>query len=613
MGFLNFFKGKKDGDKPSISSVRPGEIVSRPLEKKFIVNTKYYKEAICPYCGFKLKKTPQKKKKCQNCGNYIYVRTNLLTNEKMLLTEGQKNLLEKERSVVMAIDYAIEMGEISKKDFLNLKRRNVDKVEIMWQLLNKKAIKHSKNNDWGLYRNTVYTLSKVAYLKGDIKGSLVMLLGVCYIDVNGPNNVGNSAVALEIAPKFDPELGAFAPVIVEELKSVAKELNLGLNELQKLFIENANNIRLPSMPISPEEAWTQLQGYLNGENKDYNRNKTQEKSLDLKAQDFNSIYVAISKLNANKSETVAVSSFSVGRYKFSFPQRTGKLIYWSRKSREDISTGYGLSINLNSIDGEVEMEDITPDEPSTIFTVLPVRKPININNVSHPGYYPTYAKLTPEQRWIYLSWLQDVSQLIHIGYVFLYYYGLERQLLTGKFDLAIDEIIYLRRFHDNPSFKYYSNTALLTSCIIKKKYNRLEDISPLLYSESSLDNLLLLLAYNSKYDLTVKNLIDLSPGIKGINKRYINNNPDLFKNVLEKHLFKRYGVNYFPFSSKFNLSELPISREIFFANFSFPPEIRTPAVPNFLEYHPFVDEVKALFSETHEEVKSILREQRKKK
>ena len=617
MGFLHFFKGEKgekdNQEKSDISSVRPGEFISRPLEKQYIANIKYYKEAICPYCGIRLEKTPQRKKKCPSCGNYIYVRTNLLTNEKMLLTEEQKNLLDRERSTIEEMNNAIAMGDISKKEFMSLKRRNIPDVEIIWQLLNKKAMKHAKNNDWGLHRNTIYTLSRVAYLKGDVRGSLTMLLSVCYIDINGPNNVGNNSLTLEIMPKFDPSTGFLAPVIVEELKTIAKKLNLGLNEVQKLFIENANNIRLPFMGISPEKAWEQLQGYLTGENTDYNMHKTQEKSLDVKPQDFNSIYTAISKLNANKNETAAVNSLSLGRYKFRFPQRTGELIYWSNKSRENISTGYGLSIKLGPTNGEAEVEDIIPDDPSTIFTTLPVRKPFKIKNVPHPGYYPTYASLTPEQRWIYLSWLQDVSQLIYIGYVFLYYYGLERQLLTGKFDLAVDEIIYLRKFHDNSSFKYYSNTALLTSCIIKKQYDRFKDISPLLYSDISLDSLLLLIAYNSKYDLTAKNLINLSSGIKGINKRYIINNTDLFENVLEKHLLKRYGVNYFPFSSKFNLSDLPLSREIFFANFSFPPEIRTPAIPNFFKYHPFVDEVKTLLKETHEEVKSILREQRKKK
>ena len=41
------------------------------------------------------------------------------------------------------------------------------------------------------------------------------------------------------------------------------------------------------------------------------------------------------------------------------------------------------------------------DEPSLILTKLPIAKPVNPSNVPRPPYYPSYADLTPEQRWIY--------------------------------------------------------------------------------------------------------------------------------------------------------------------------------------------------------------------
>ena len=63
-----------------------------------------------------------------------------------------------------------------------------------------------------------------------------------------------------------------------------------------------------------------------------------------------------------------------------------------------------------------------------------VIRPSDPTAVPTPDYYPSYAGLSPEQRWVYLNWLTDVSQPVYIGYVFLYYYGLERQLLSGDFN-----------------------------------------------------------------------------------------------------------------------------------------------------------------------------------
>ena len=60
------------------------------------------------------------------------------------------------------------------------------------------------------------------------------------------------------------------------------------------------------------------------------------------------------------------------------------------------------------------------------------------------GYYPSYKNLKAENRYVYLNWLRDVTAPIPIGYVFIFYYGLERHLLFGKFEQAFDMIVKLR-------------------------------------------------------------------------------------------------------------------------------------------------------------------------
>ena len=73
--------------------------------------------------------------------------------------------------------------------------------------------------------------------------------------------------------------------------------------------------------------------------------------------------------------------------------------------------------------------------------------------------------MTPEQRYVYLTWLQDVSQDIDVGYKFLFFYGLERQLLIGNTSKAFDMIVSLRKNTNNGSFQGHSGTTLYYFCI----------------------------------------------------------------------------------------------------------------------------------------------------
>lgn len=83
------------------------------------------------------------------------------------------------------------------------------------------------------------------------------------------------------------------------------------------------------------------------------------------------------------------------------------------------------------------------------------------------GYYPSYNSISPVARAIYLNWLANgkVHPSIPIGYVFLYYYGLERRLLVDLLDSdpdneyvnIIDEIKRLLEIYGyNASFFSYA-------------------------------------------------------------------------------------------------------------------------------------------------------------
>lgn len=303
---------------------------------------------------------------------------------------------------------------------------------------------------------------------------------------------------------------------------------------------------------------------------------------------------------------------SFAGYKIDIHKKTAKLLFLSDKDHKHVSFGVGISVTIDLLNGQVDIKDLTPEDPSMIYIRMPIRKPLNIDKIPRPNYYPTYAGLTPEQKWIYLNWLRDLSRPVNIGYVFIYYYGLERQLLIGDFDSAFDEILFLRKYHQNSSFVSYSNSALLHSCIFRKRRDRLEEVYKL-RSPDKLENIDLLIAHQLDFDLSAKNLIAASKNIRDINRRYIKSNKELFETVLEECLRQKYGNIHFPLASRYKISDLPKRQDILFANFSFPSEIRTPEIPNFFEHFEFTNEIKALFSKAHEKVKLILKNQRRSK
>lgn len=99
-----------------------------------------------------------------------------------------------------------------------------------------------------------------------------------------------------------------------------------------------------------------------------------------------------------------------------------------------------------------------PGEPSAIITSATVARTAADTSQDF-GYYPSYEHLPPEQRRCYLEWLAagrtdpDPSKR-SIGYVFVFFYGLERRILVeGDRDpVLLEEIVRLLQ-HYGPAHK----------------------------------------------------------------------------------------------------------------------------------------------------------------
>ena len=244
------------------------------------------------------------------------------------------------------------------------------------------------------------------------------------------------------------------------------------------------------------------------------------------------------------------------------------------------------------------------EEPSLIYTKMPVKSGSVTDNINiDVVYYPSYIKLNPYQKYVYLSWLCDVKTPINIGYVFLFYYGLERHLLLGNYQDATDMILFLRQYHKNKSFYNYSTNALIMSAIFHKDQDNFDKIINSL-DESYFSNISLTAKCRMNIDLTPGEIISLSSKAGYKNKHYMKKYPDLFKKYLTKTLENEYGKPAFPFYS-LNI-KYTRSKPVIFANYSFPPDARSPNLPNILDNTDFKLSIYKILQMTNELLKNEL-------
>lgn len=267
---------------------------------------------------------------------------------------------------------------------------------------------------------------------------------------------------------------------------------------------------------------------------------------------------------------------------------------------------YGNPDELNfDIDGfNIRFKSSFDNEPSAIDLNLAISD--HISSPAPLGYYPSYERLTPQERTDYLNWLTDITAPIDIGYVFIFYYGLERHLFFGKAENALNTMFILRQFHKNGSFLSYSGDAIALYSLIHKRRDILQKIS-LDQVSYELRLLLDVLIYHS---FSAQDIMESHKKFGFDNIRYIKAEPDLFLSVLEDYLIRQYSTPEFPVS----LDDVASAKDKFtlaLANYSLLPQQRFLELPDVSASPRIHIEINALLVRTHETVKSKLKEQRK--
>jgi hypothetical protein len=256
------------------------------------------------------------------------------------------------------------------------------------------------------------------------------------------------------------------------------------------------------------------------------------------------------------------------------------------------------------------MSNARTDDPSTIYFKAPITIPVDPELVPRPSYYPSYAGLEPEQRYIYINWLHDISSEIDVGYKFIFYYGLERHLLLGDLENAFDMIIRLRKSTTNDSFLTYSVNALICSLMLRRRADLFYKLA-FLYSDSKWYYNQLLVKVLTDDTINATELMRLLK-THDVNKRYITNEPELYTELMDSLLFEKYGHLDIRPSDYIRKSPSKVREGSLFANISLSEEYRYCMNIPMLDTSKFYACITELHSQCHELVKARLAGKREK-
>jgi len=287
------------------------------------------------------------------------------------------------------------------------------------------------------------------------------------------------------------------------------------------------------------------------------------------------------------------------------PEPTRSMLFTTDEHPSKIESAGGITITININTGSANQEEHSFfSEPSLIWTKLPIKQ--NSWLEEKAMYWPAYSQFTPEHRYQYLKWLTNIEQPTNLSYVFLYFYGLERHLLIGEYDKAVDEILRLLKAHKKPSFRSYAARSLIVASMYRKRLD-ITERAPFLLEEEVDEALALRIAQGTS--MSPEDIISVASRAGYTNKRYIKLYPERYISKLQD-VVDEFESQHGKLLSFFKLSEFRSEETSVFANLSIPERARLTKVPQILENKQFQAAIFNLLSEAHSRLKDELIEER---
>jgi len=223
------------------------------------------RKAECPYCRGPLKKVPAAKTKCPHCAEFMFVRTRIKDGARVVVTREEAYRIDEDWQIVTGarepnVDQFVSKEEFDAEQdrieqaFLSRGYPEPSQDDVKWSLLNKIAIQHASEGNWGLSRNTYLMMAEFLTRRWKLKDALKFYLYVCVLDLNGAQNrAGMSSEIAREFPVFDLTMSALAPVVVEQVRAIGERLKLSSEDLRALFLERASAAHFP---VSNEKGWS---------------------------------------------------------------------------------------------------------------------------------------------------------------------------------------------------------------------------------------------------------------------------------------------------------------------------------------------------------------------
>lgn len=281
----------------------------------------------CPYCKEKLNPIPKRKKKCPHCEEFMYSRTRPADNQKILVTEKQKEEVEAQWSKVYEAQEEESLMEnpefaSAKKELTKQFGKEPNLNDVKWRVYNQNILKYASKKQWGLYRNNKLDMAYLLQKEEKNKQALSTMFEVIYLDINGCSNMGiiYSKFDMEEDPdikEFDPKQAFMAPGVIGPTQDLIIELNMSETEAKDLFISTNKKMK-PSkdMPIPEDKAWDKLL-------KEININKANTKRVEnLNTENVDVVIKEINELIKSKNRDTLNSVV----YKFRNENKTKKTI-----------------------------------------------------------------------------------------------------------------------------------------------------------------------------------------------------------------------------------------------------------------------------------------------
>lgn len=229
-------------------------------------------ERVCPHCHELLDTEPSLKAQCPHCGRIVYKRKRPYDKKDILVTRDQLEEVEEQWAIVSGEHEKYQREKKRKKKIAKRIKKQTgenpptEKVEL--EALIERAEELEKNGDWGLARNKKVEIAEFLEENSRNKEAIRVYIEVCYLDANGPRNVGNLSTEEEKRERaFSQDLAFISPGIIKKIARLMRKLDLKPNELKQSYLEIANDTEQRlidvTLPRKPRKAWLEFRAMLN--------------------------------------------------------------------------------------------------------------------------------------------------------------------------------------------------------------------------------------------------------------------------------------------------------------------------------------------------------------